>query len=40
MSPSVPVEPFAVSVPDAVLDDLRDRIARTRWPDQPAGAWE
>src|SRR4030095_3380164 len=22
---------------DAVLDDLRDRLARTRWPDEPPG---
>ncbi len=33
--------PFTVEVPDAVLDDLRDRLARTRWPDQiPGTAWE
>jgi microsomal epoxide hydrolase len=25
-------EPFRVAVPDAVLDDLKDRLARTRWP--------
>jgi len=35
------VRPFRVDVPDAVLDDLRDRLARTRWPDQiPGAAWE
>jgi len=28
------MEPFHVSVPDAALDDLRDRLARTRWPEQ------
>ena len=34
------VEPFAVAVPDAVLDDLRERIRRTRWPDPaPGGPW-
>ncbi len=32
------VERFAVAVPDAVLDDLRERIARTRWPDPAPGA--
>jgi microsomal epoxide hydrolase len=32
--------PFAVRVPDAVLDDLRARLARTRWPDQiPGSGW-
>jgi len=36
-----PVQPFTVAVPDAVLADLRDRLARTRWPDQlPGTAWE
>jgi microsomal epoxide hydrolase len=24
--------PFTVAVPDEVLDDLRERLARTRWP--------
>jgi microsomal epoxide hydrolase len=33
--------PFTVEVPDAVLDDLRDRLARTRWPDQiPGSSWD
>jgi len=27
------ITPFAISVDDAVLDDLRDRLARTRWPE-------
>ena len=29
-----PLEPFTLAVPDAQLDDLRDRLARTRWPDK------
>src|SRR5215208_5584003 len=30
-----------IAVPDAVLDDLRDRIARIRWPSQPPDlGWE
>ena len=28
------IEDFHVSVDDATLDDLRDRLARTRFPDQ------
>ena len=28
------VSPFRIDVPDAVLDDLRERLARTRWPAQ------
>ena len=31
------IRPFRVEVPEAVLDDLRDRLARTRWPDQIPG---
>ncbi len=35
------VSPFRIDVPDAVLDDLRDRLARTRWPTQLDGAeWD
>lgn len=35
------VEPFSIAVPDAALDDLRDRLGRTRWPDQLAGqGWQ
>jgi epoxide hydrolase len=31
------IRPFRVEVPQADLDDLRDRLARTRWPAEPAG---
>jgi pimeloyl-ACP methyl ester carboxylesterase len=35
------LRPFRVDVPEAVLDDLRDRLARTRWPDQiPGSGWD
>ena len=35
------IEPFVVDVPQAALDDLRERIARTRWPDEVEGAgWD
>ena len=35
------MEPFRVDVPEAVLDDLRARLANTRWPDQiPGTTWE
>lgn len=35
------IQPFHRTVSDAELDDLRQRLARTRWPDQPAGApWQ
>jgi hypothetical protein len=27
------VEPFRIAVPDGVLDDLRSRLRRTRWPE-------
>ncbi|HEX8005036.1 MAG TPA: epoxide hydrolase N-terminal domain-containing protein, partial [Trebonia sp.] len=33
--------PFTVNVPDTVLADLRDRLARTRWPDEiPGAGWD
>jgi microsomal epoxide hydrolase len=32
--------PFELHVPEAVLADLRERLARTRWPDEPPlAAW-
>jgi pimeloyl-ACP methyl ester carboxylesterase len=33
--------PFQVNVPQSTLDDLRDRLSRTRWPDEVGGAgWD
>jgi Epoxide hydrolase N terminus len=35
------IEPFIVDVPQATLDDLAARLARTRWPDEVEGAgWD
>jgi microsomal epoxide hydrolase len=34
MSISAP-KPFALHIPDADIADLRERLARTRWPDEP-----
>lgn len=35
------IRPFRVEVPEEVLNDLRDRLARTRWPDQiPGSGWD
>jgi pimeloyl-ACP methyl ester carboxylesterase len=35
------VTPFSIQIEAEVLSDLRDRIRRTRWPDQaPGAAWE
>lgn len=37
---STEIRPFRVEVPQADLDDLRDRLARTRWPDElPGVGW-
>ncbi|MGH7301045.1 MAG: epoxide hydrolase N-terminal domain-containing protein, partial [Candidatus Rokuibacteriota bacterium] len=33
----MPPRPFRVQVPDATLADLRERLARARWPDQAPG---
>ena len=32
------IRPFRVEIPQADLDDLRDRLARTRWPVALPGA--
>jgi microsomal epoxide hydrolase len=35
------IAPFRIQVPDAVLSDLKERLARTRFPDEiPGGGWE
>jgi epoxide hydrolase len=31
-------EPFAISIPEREIEDLQDRLARTRWPDAITGA--
>jgi pimeloyl-ACP methyl ester carboxylesterase len=34
------VKPFTIAIPQADLDDLRERLARTRWPDElPGVGW-
>ncbi len=34
-------EPFEIAVPEETLGDLRDRLARTRWPEDFANTgWE
>jgi len=35
------IEEFRIDIPQAELDDLRDRLGRTRWPDQlPGAGWD
>ena len=35
------LRPFRIEVPQAALDDLRERLARTRWPDElPGVGWD
>ena len=35
------VQPFRIHIPDAVLEDLQERLARTRWPDEiPGSGWD
>ena len=33
-----PPRPFTVAVPETTLTDLRDRLARARFPDERAGS--
>jgi len=38
--PDAAIRPFRIEILDADLDDLRERLARTRWPDQlPGDGW-
>jgi hypothetical protein len=38
---SVEPQPYRLNVSDDVLDDLRERLARTRWPDEiPESGWQ
>ncbi|MEE9146627.1 MAG: epoxide hydrolase N-terminal domain-containing protein, partial [Candidatus Tectomicrobia bacterium] len=35
------MHPFTIHVPDETLEDLRDRLARTRWPGElPDSGWD
>ena len=37
----MPATPFTIEIPDSVLEDLRSRLERTRWPDElPGVGWE
>ncbi|HZD59898.1 MAG TPA: epoxide hydrolase [Anaerolineae bacterium] len=39
--PGTEIRPFRIEIPQADLDDLRDRLARTRWPDElPGVGWD
>ena len=31
------IQPFEVNIPQADLDDLHERLIRTRWPDELSG---
>ena len=35
------VQPYKIEIPDSVLNDLKSRLARTRWPDElPGTGWD
>ncbi len=36
--PGAEIRPFHIQIPQADLDDLHERLAKTRWPSEPAGA--
>lgn len=31
------ISPFRIDIPQAALDDLKERLSRTRWPDELPG---
>jgi pimeloyl-ACP methyl ester carboxylesterase len=38
--PNTTIQPFRIAIPQSDLDDLRDRLARTRWPSElPGVGW-
>ena len=37
---TAPITPFTLNIPQSDLDDLHERLANTRWPDQlPGVGW-
>jgi pimeloyl-ACP methyl ester carboxylesterase len=35
------ISPYSVNIPQSALDDLKDRLGRTRWPDElPGAGWD
>jgi hypothetical protein len=35
------LSPYRIEIPQSTLDDLTDRLAHTRWPDEPpAAGWD
>jgi pimeloyl-ACP methyl ester carboxylesterase len=41
MKSTLQISPFSIRIDDEILSDLRERIRRTRWPDEaPGNAWE
>ena len=40
-APMTGIEKFRIDIPQAALDDLTERLAKTRWPAAlPAAGWE
>src|SRR5687768_3722911 len=37
MTSTTAVRPFRIDIPQPEVDDLRDRLHRTRWPQEPPG---
>ena len=37
MDATAEIRRFRIDIPQADLDDLRGRLARTRWPEEPPG---
>jgi pimeloyl-ACP methyl ester carboxylesterase len=41
MAPDSKISPYRIDIPQGALDDLRDRLGRTRWPDElPGVGWD
>ena len=41
MAHDIKISPYRIDIPQGALDDLRDRLGRTRWPDElPGVGWD
>ncbi len=41
MAHNTEISPYSVDIPQSALDDLKDRLGRTRWPDElPGAGWD
>ncbi len=41
MAHNIEISPYSIDIPQSALDDLKERLGRTRWPDElPGAGWD